>query len=134
MSFERTRNQLVENYPEPKPRSTPFLGAYDSPPQATKGYRSKALKVMTLDLSVARAGQEFKVAGAMLLYRHSTNVSDLVQITNPDAGDDLVPWRPGDGLVGWPFSRLLVTNAAIAGAVATFVYSLVYPDEDVRVV
>jgi hypothetical protein len=132
-SFGRSSFRNVQDPPASRQQRTVApLGAYEKQSAAeTRNYRRKVQKILTLDLSVVRADVEFKISGSGLLYKDSTNVGDRLSIKMTDQ-DDAVPWRPGDGVVGFAFDRLLITNAAQAGASATLVYFTAYPDEDLR--
>jgi hypothetical protein len=113
--------------PPPRPGVNDFDGArlFKLPGNSVfnheAGESPVAIKTIVLSLAGVRADELRDVSGNGLWFISSTNAGDLVSVRYNDQSNDTVPLRPGNAMIGIPFDRLLFSNAAIAGATATFV-------------
>jgi hypothetical protein len=78
-------------------------------------------RVITLDLTNARADAEFQVSGNTLWIPNSTNATDLISVKFDNNLDDAIPLLKGNSLQGVPFRKLFITHSAIAAAILTLV-------------
>lgn len=96
-------------------------------------YTQQYIKKIQISLASTFTDTQYLISGTVLWYLSSTNVTDLINIRIASINADPIPWQPGNGVEGLPFSQIFVTvPAAIAGATATLVYFSDAPDKPVR--
>lgn len=76
-------------------------------------------QIYDLTLSVATTNFEIPIAGNVVKYANSTNVSDLITVRFNRKSAAAVPLRPGDAIDGIAFDRIFVSWAAQSGATAS---------------
>lgn len=129
--FNHENQRAFRTGPNPLPTSVPGAGGYGNgaeiyPPFDSRNPESGAIKVLSLDLSVARNNVPFIFEGNSFWYKISTNASDTISVTfNDTTTNDPVPLIPKDVLQGFPFTKFFVTNLAIIGASCTIVIMLI---------
>jgi hypothetical protein len=77
------------------------------------------MKTRTLDLSTATTRELVELAGNGWQVIAASDSSALVNVSNADGLDSLLPASLGTGYVGRPFKRLALSWAAQAGVTVT---------------
>lgn len=119
-------------------RNPPFLRGVpgykvSSGPGIAAGYVQQFPKRQQISLANLITDVQYNISGTILWFQASTNVTDQLLIRIGDLDADQLPWGPGNGIEGVPFSRIFVTvPIAVAGATATLVYLTDTPQNPVR--
>lgn len=124
----------------------PYVSAFRAPPAIRTGtrgisvvtspgndYTQQLIKKQTISLTNLFTDVQYNLAGTILWYMTSTNLTDQLQIRISDINADQLPWGPGNGIEGLSFSRVFISNlVAVPGAVATLVYFSDTPNAPAR--
>lgn len=119
-------------------RNPPFLRGVpgykvSSGPGIAAGYVQQFPKRQQISLAAGITDVQYNISGTILWYQASTNVTDQLLIRIGDIDADQLPWGPGNGIEGVPFSRIFVSvGTVVAGATATLVYLTDTPERPVR--
>lgn len=96
-------------------------------------YTQQYIKQLSFSLATTFTDVPYYIAGTIIWYLNSTNVTDLFKIRIASINADQLTWQPGNGIEGIPFSLVYITVPnAIAGATANLVYFTDTPDKPVR--
>lgn len=86
-------------------------------------YTQQFIKKQLISLAATFTDVQYNLAGTILWYMTSTNLTDLLNIRIGDINADPLPFQPGNGIEGLSYNRLFISNpTAVAGATATLVY------------
>jgi hypothetical protein len=87
-----------------------------------------SIKTLKLNLAIARADAVFDLGGAAVWYFKSTASTDVVGVRINDLSD-VVDFSPGNAIGGYRFSRLKITNDALASGHEAVLLVFNTPDE-----
>jgi hypothetical protein len=117
----------------PVMKGIPGYRIQSAPGTGQDGYVLQSPKKQLISLAATFTDQLFNLSGTILWYLTSTNPTDQLLIRIGSIASDALPWGPGNGLEGIPFSQLFITNpVAVAGATATLVYMTDTPQTPAR--
>lgn len=80
------------------------------------GYAAIEPTVLSFDLSILRTDVLIELAGNLVWYQSSTNLTDIIKLKYERQSATAIPFQPGNKLGGVGYTKLYMSNAVIAGA------------------